>query len=33
MDKLQSIANHYGIEIDKHEENKEQYEKLNKDLA
>ena len=33
MDKLQKIAEHYGIDIEKHEENKEEYEKLNKDLA
>jgi hypothetical protein len=33
MSKLTKIAEHYGIEIDKHEENKEQFEKLNKDLA
>jgi hypothetical protein len=33
MDKLNKIAEHYGIEVEKHEENKEQYERLNKDLA
>lgn len=33
MEKLQQIADHYGIEIDKHEENKESYDKLNKELT
>ena len=33
MEKLQTIADHYGIEVDKHEENKEHFDKLNKDLA
>ena len=33
MEKLQQIADHYGIEIDKHEENKENYEKLSKELG
>lgn len=33
MDKLTKIAEHYGIDISKHEENKEEFEKLNKDLA
>jgi rubrerythrin len=34
MDKLHQIADHYGIsEVDKHEENKENFEKLTKDLA
>ena len=33
LEKLQSIAEHYGIEVDKHEENKVEYEKLNKDLV
>jgi ABC-type transporter Mla subunit MlaD len=32
MEKLQQIADHYGIEIDKHEENKESYDKLSKEL-
>lgn len=32
MDKLQHIADHYGIEVDHHEENKENYEKLSKEL-
>ena len=33
MDKLQHIADHYGIEVDHHEENKENYEKLSKELV
>ena len=33
LEKLQTIAEHYGIEVDKHEENKVEYEKLNKDLV
>jgi DNA repair ATPase RecN len=33
MDKLQQIADHYGIEVDRHEENKENFEKLSKELA
>lgn len=33
MEKLMKIADHYGIELDKHEENKEEFEKLNKDLS
>lgn len=33
MEKLQQIADHYGIEIDKHEENKENYDKLSKELT
>ena len=32
MDKLQHIADHYGIEVDRHEENKESYDKLSKEL-
>lgn len=32
MEKLQQIADHYGIEIDKHEENKENHEKLSREL-
>jgi hypothetical protein len=32
MEKLQQIAGHYGIEIDRHEENKETHEKLAKEL-
>ena len=32
LEKLNKIADHYGIEIDKHEENKEEFDKLNKDL-
>ena len=32
MDKLQHIADHYGIEVEHHEENKENYEKLSKEL-
>ncbi len=32
MEKLQSIADHYGIEVDKHEENKEQHDRLAKEL-
>ena len=33
LEKLMAIAEHYGIEVDKHEENKVEYEKLNKDLV
>jgi len=33
MEKLQQIADHYGIEVDKHEENKESYDKLSKELG
>lgn len=33
MEKLVQIAEHYGIEVDKHEENAKEYEKLNKDLS
>jgi anion-transporting ArsA/GET3 family ATPase len=32
MEKLQSIAEHYGIDMDRHEENKEQHERLSKEL-
>jgi hypothetical protein len=32
MEKLQQIADHYGIEIDKHEENRENHDKLAKEL-
>lgn len=32
MEKLQQIADHYGIEIDKHEENKDNHDKLAKEL-
>ncbi len=32
MEKLQQIADHYGIEVDKHEENKENFDKLSKEL-
>ena len=32
MEKLQQIADHYGIEVEKHEENKENYDKLSKEL-
>ena len=31
--KLQVIAEHHGIEVDRHEENREQAQKLEKDLA
>lgn len=31
-DKLTQIAEHYGIEVDKHQENQEQYEQLNKEF-
>jgi hypothetical protein len=33
MEKLLQIADHYGIEVDKHEENKENYDKLSKELS
>ena len=33
MDKLQQIADHYGIEVDKHEENKDAHERLSKELS
>lgn len=33
MEKLNKIASHYGIDINKHDENKEESDKLNKDLA
>lgn len=33
MEKLQQIADHYGIEVDKHEENKDAHDKLAKELA
>lgn len=32
LDKLNQIAEHYGIEVDKHEQNNKEYERLNKDL-
>jgi hypothetical protein len=32
MEKLQSIAEHYGIDMNRHEENKEQHERLAKEL-
>lgn len=31
-EKITQIAEHYGIELDKHQENQEEYEKLQKDL-
>eukprot|EP00347_Sterkiella_histriomuscorum_P015656 403356196 len=32
FEKLNQIADHYGIEVDKHDQNNKEYEKLNKDL-
>jgi hypothetical protein len=32
MEKLNQIAEHYGIEVDKHETNNKEYERLTKDL-
>lgn len=33
MEKLNQIAEHYGLEVDKHDDNAKEFEKLNKDLG